>query len=236
MKIMVQVRQVRGSGLSELGNADRPSGTDRLTSLSTEIQLEIMRYLIPNRGRIAVSYDYYGPNTSGIKSGSLNILRVSKHLSKVALHILYGYRWFRISSWRFYSFDVDILATRWHVLYNNIDQAHSIHSPLECFEMLLFHTPAHLYLTRLEVMIDTYMRDALIDGRLLKALQHAKGLRELELFMRESALEIMPFVHKLGHIRSIKVFSWSGKDVLYEAEVANRNKNWVQPPQAVETI
>ncbi|CAF9909432.1 hypothetical protein IMSHALPRED_008359 [Imshaugia aleurites] len=163
------------------------SSTDRLTSLPTEVQLEIMRYLIPNRGRIAIGVDY--------------------------------------------------LTTRWNVLYNNIDQAHSIDTPLGCFEMLVFHTPAHLYLTRLEVMIDTYgacMGYVMNDDRLLKALQHAKGLRELELFVKLGTPDIIPFLNKLGHIRSIKVFSWSGKDVLYEIQIAKRNKDWVQPRQTSE--
>lgn len=231
------MRQVRGSDLSELGNADRPSGTDRLTSLPTEVQLEIMRYLIPNRGRIAIGCDHHGPKTSGIEPGSLSILRVSKHLLEIGLQVLYGYRWFTISARRSYSFRVDYLTTRWNVLYNNIDQAHSIDTPLGCFEMLVFHTPAHLYLTRLEVMIDTYgacMGYVMNDDRLLKALQHAKGLRELELFVKLGTPDIIPFLNKLGHIRSIKVFSWSGKDVLYEIQIAKRNKDWVQPRQTSE--
>ena len=101
----LQVYRVRNSRLSEESVADRPSGTDRLTSLPTELQLKIVKYLIPNRGRIAIGYDFYGPNTSGIQPGSLSISRVSKHLSKIALQVLYGCRWFRISASCLYDCD-----------------------------------------------------------------------------------------------------------------------------------
>lgn len=94
----LQVHQVRDSKLSEEGVIDRPLGTDRLTSLPIELQIHIVKYLIPNRGRIAVGFDHYGPNTSGIQPGSLNISRVSKHFSKTSLQVLYGHRWFRISA------------------------------------------------------------------------------------------------------------------------------------------
>lgn len=97
--------QVRSSKLSEEGVTDRPLGTDRLTSLPTELQLKIVKHLIPNRGRIAIGYDLYGPNTSGIQPGSLSISRVSKHLSKIALQVLYGCRWFRISGSCLYDCD-----------------------------------------------------------------------------------------------------------------------------------
>ena len=92
--------QIGGESIefSGVGDADRLPGIDRLSHLPTETQVEIVKYLIPNRGRIAIGYDYDGPNTSGIRSGSLNILRVSKHLSEIALSVLYGYRWFRISA------------------------------------------------------------------------------------------------------------------------------------------
>ena len=60
--------------------------------------LEICKCVIPNRGRIAIGFDHCGPNTSGIRPGTLNILRVSKHLSEIALKVLYGCRWFRISA------------------------------------------------------------------------------------------------------------------------------------------
>ena len=100
----------------------------------------------------------------------------------------------------------------------------------------MFHTPAHEYLTRLEVMINKPMGEALLDGKLLKALQHAKGIRLLELFMGEGTPNIMRFVNELGHIRAIKVFSWLGQDVLYATQVAKRNKNWIPPLQAAESI
>lgn len=222
------------------------SNIDRLSSLPTETQVEIVKYLIPNRGRIAVGYDYYGPNTSGIRPGSLSILRVSKHLSEIALRVLYGYRWFRISASCAYSYPPDVLmsmgtiqlisATRWDVLRCNTDQAHSIHSPLNCFTLLVYHTPAKSYLTRLEIMINNSLGESLINGRLLRALQYAKELRLLELFMGMGTPDIIPFVHELGHIHTIKAFSWSGKDVLYETQLAKRNREWVRPPKAAESI
>lgn len=116
--------------------------------------------------------------------------------------------------------------TRWNLLRNSVDEAHPLMSSLDCFELLIFHTPAHKNLTRLEVMISESMGEVLIDGKLLKALQHAKGLRLLELFMGPRTPDMMPFVNELGHIRTIKVFSWSGNYVLYEAEMAKRNQNW----------
>lgn len=102
--------------------------------------------------------------------------------------------------------------------------------------MLVFHTPAHEYLTRLEVMINKSMGEALLDGKLLKALQHAKGLYLLELFMGKGTPNIMRLVNGLGHIRTIKVFSWLGRDILYATQVAKRNKNWIPPLQAAESI
>ena len=102
--------------------------------------------------------------------------------------------------------------------------------------MLVFHTPAHEYLTRLEVMINKSMGEALLDGKLLKALQHAKGLHLLELFMGKGTPNIMRLVNGLGHIRTIKVFSWLGRDILYATQVAKRNKNWIPPLQAAESI
>lgn len=84
-------------------------------------------------------------------------------------------------------------------------------------------------------MINKSMGEVLIDGKLLKALQHAKGLRELELFMGDGTPDIMPFVNELEHVRKIKVFSWLGKDVLYETQVAKRNQR-VQRRQATQSV
>ena len=165
--------RVSNSNPSEKSHADRPSDADRLTGLPTEIQTEIIKYLIPNKGCIAIGYDCYGHNTSGIRAGSLSILRVSKHLSKIALQVLYGYRWFRIStSYRYYSPNIEAtflsavsmskiycyiahislcvqakmhLETRWNVLRQNTDQAHPLDMPLDCFNLLVVHTPAHFF-------------------------------------------------------------------------------------------
>lgn len=256
--------RVSSSKPSEEGHADKPLGADRLTSLPTEVQIEIVKYVIPNRGRIAVGYDYYGPKTSGIRAGSLCILRVSKHLSKIALQVLYGHRWFRISASDHY-FKLDFgevylspvsmskkycyvahislcmsanqnRQTRWNVLRQNIDQAHPLNTPLDCFDLLMFHTPAHHFLTRLEIMINKSMGEVLLDGKLLRALQHAKGLRLLELFIGSGAPDIMPFVHALDHIRTIKVLSWNGEGVLYEKQLARRNQSWVEPLQATGSV
>lgn len=117
-----------------------------------------------------------------------------------------------------------VTGTRWNVLRANTDQAQSIHLPMDCFTLLVFHTPAQKYLTRLEVMMNKSMGDSLINGRLLKALQHAKGLRLLELFIGAGTQDIMAFVHELGHIHTIKVFSWKRQQILYEKQIEKRNR------------
>ncbi len=85
-------------------------------------------------------------------------------------------------------------------------------------------------------MINKSMGEALIDGKLLRALQHAKGLRLLELYMGGGTPNIMPFVNELGHIRTIKVFSWLGQDVLYENQLTKRNQDWEKLRQAAGNI
>ena len=85
-------------------------------------------------------------------------------------------------------------------------------------------------------MINKSMGEVLIDGKLLKALQHAKGLRLLELYMGGGTPDIMPFVNELGHIRTIKVFSWLRQHVLYEKQVTKRNQDWEKLHQAAGSI
>ena len=85
-------------------------------------------------------------------------------------------------------------------------------------------------------MINKNMREILINGQLLKALQRAKGLRLLELFIKNRAPDIMPFVYELDHIRTIKVFSWCGKNVRYERQMAKRNQGWIEPLDASGSV
>lgn len=125
---------------------------------------------------------------------------------------------------------------RSQILRSNVNQALPLHSSIGCFELLMFHTPAHEYLTRLEVMLNKFMRVVLENGKLLEALQHAKALRLLELFMAEGMPDVMWFVDELRHIRNIKVFSWPAKDILYGTQLAKRNRGWVQPRQGAGSI
>lgn len=85
-------------------------------------------------------------------------------------------------------------------------------------------------------MINRSMGEVLIDGKLLKALQHAKGLRLLELYMGGGTPDIMPFVNELGHVRTIKVLDWLGQRVLYEKQVTKRNQDWEKLHQTAGSI
>ena len=60
--------------------------------MPTEILLMIMKNVIPSEGHITIGYNYFGTNHTGIQCGSLNILRVSKIFSAIALDVLYSYR------------------------------------------------------------------------------------------------------------------------------------------------
>lgn len=52
----------------------------------------IVKNVIPNEGHMTIGYNYFGKNETGIQCGSLNILRVSKYVSAIALGVLYSYR------------------------------------------------------------------------------------------------------------------------------------------------
>lgn len=57
-----------------------------------------MEYVIPNRGRIAIGIDWFGTNQTHIEGGSLNILCVSRSISIIGLHLLYGCRRYEVAA------------------------------------------------------------------------------------------------------------------------------------------
>lgn len=71
---------------------DNPLDKDLLSELPNEILSKIVKNIIPSGERIAIGVDYFGTNQTHIPCGSLNILCVSKSISVIALHVLYGCR------------------------------------------------------------------------------------------------------------------------------------------------
>ena len=65
--------------------------------MAPEILITIMKNVIPSEGPMTIGYDHVGTNETGIKRGSLNILRVSKFFSAVALGVLYSYRHYELA-------------------------------------------------------------------------------------------------------------------------------------------
>ena len=57
----------------------------------------IVKMVIPNEGHMTIGCNYFGTNKTGIQCGSLNILRVSKFVSAIALGVLYSYRRYELA-------------------------------------------------------------------------------------------------------------------------------------------
>ena len=88
------------SGSNVIGTLkfDRSSNKDRLSGLPTEILTKIMKNVIPNRGRMAIGIKYFGTSQAPAPYRSLDILCVSKSISVVAVHVLYGCRRFELAA------------------------------------------------------------------------------------------------------------------------------------------
>ena len=123
---------------------------------------------------------------------------------------------------------------RFHSLLNATDKRIPVATPTDCLDLLLRHTPAQRYWTRLKININRPVKATLGNGRLIRALQYAKGLLLLEVQLQIYVTEIMEFVRQLGHIQTIKLSSRSGKEEVYAKEMALRNANWKETSQQDE--
>ena len=231
----------------------------------------IVKKVIPIEGHITIGYDYFGTNETGIQRGSLNILRVSKFASAIALGVLYSYRHFELaietdSHRRNLKRDLESSSLcktvrkpvillyvyhqlsllqyhrvwlrssknheynmRFQSLLNATDNQSPIQTPTECLDLLLLHTPASLYWTHLKIKINQLVAADLRNGQLIRALQHAWGLKLLEVEFLVDVPDIMWFVRQLVHIQTIKLLS--GKAEVFEKEMAIRNGNWKETLQ-----
>ena len=70
---------------------------DRLSALPTEILFKIVENVIPKERRMIIGYEGLGTSATGIQRGRLNILRVSKLVSAIALEVLYSYRHYELA-------------------------------------------------------------------------------------------------------------------------------------------
>lgn len=122
---------------------------------------------------------------------------------------------------------------------DNTDTAHPIGYPIDCLELLVNHTPAQMYLASLEVEVKSPQMDGFTDGRLLRALQNAKGLRSLELFTTVAVKGILAFVFELDHVRTIRILAWEAlkeRQEKHQIDMSERNSNWAKRHEAVESI
>ena len=65
--------------------------------MAIETLVTIMKNVISSEGHMTIGYDHFGTNETGIERGSLNILRVSKFFSAIALGVLYSYRHYELA-------------------------------------------------------------------------------------------------------------------------------------------
>ena len=118
---------------------------------------------------------------------------------------------------------------RFQSLLNATDKQNPIATPTDCLDLLLRHTPAQLYWTRLKIKINGHVAADLGNGQLIRALQHAWGLKLLEVELLVDVPDIMSFVRQLVHIQTIKLLS--EKAEVFEKEMAIRNGNWKETLQ-----
>ena len=220
---------------------------DRLSALPTEILFKIVENVIPKKGRVTIGYDSLGTNATGIQRGSLNILRVSKLVSAIALEVLYSYRHYELAIetdyhqetveygfiWLWF-LEEHLYYKRFQGLLNATEKQSPIATPTECLDLLLRHTPAQCYLTNLKIKINKLVEADSENGQLIRALQHARGLQLLEVELLVDVPDIMWFVRQLVHIQTIKLFS--GKVEVFEKEMAIRNWNWTETLQEGKRI
>ena len=119
---------------------------------------------------------------------------------------------------------------RFQRLRNATDKQKPIRTPTDCLDLLLRHTPAQRYWTRLKIKINRLVDADLGNGQLIRALQHAKGLLLLEVELVRFGPDIMWFVRQLGHIQTIKL-RWRSGTGAFAKEMTFRNKNWKEALQ-----
>ncbi|KAM0803933.1 hypothetical protein BDR22DRAFT_838362 [Usnea florida] len=221
---------------------------DRLSALPTEILFKIVEIVVPKKGRMIIGYDGLGTSATGIQQGSLNILRVSKLVSAIALKVLYSYRRYELAVETelhrriakgdailiFFVCGHYIYNMRFQRLLDSIDKHPRITTPTDWLALLLRHTPAQLYWTNLKININQLVAADLGNGRLIRALQHARGLQLLEVELLDDVPYIMWFVRQLAHIQTIKLFS--GKVEVFPKKMAIRNGNWKETLQQGKRI
>ena len=96
----------------------------------------------------------------------------------------------------------------WNILRDAKNKAHSIVKPSDCLNLLIHYTPARQHMAFLKIKTNVPMMKDLHNGKLLRVLKHARGLRILELRVSVDVRAVQGLVIQLHHIKTIKMLPW----------------------------